>query len=79
LGQLLPRFDTLEQRLASLDEDVEGLRQSRQDGAEERRAMEARLEQRLDALDDSARSLGADLRELRQSQLAFSAQQEALR
>ena len=37
------------------------------------------LELERDALDDSARSLGADIRELRQSQLALSAQLEALR
>ncbi|MBY6207225.1 MULTISPECIES: hypothetical protein [Halomonas] len=79
LGEMLPRVEIAENRLSEVTRDVEGLRQSRQDVAEEQQALEARIGQRIDAMEDNMASLAADLRDLRQAQLAFSAQLEALR
>ncbi|MGQ7248385.1 hypothetical protein ACUN9Y_13750 [Halomonas sp. V046] len=68
LSQLTPRLETFEQTLDSLNDDVEAVAQSGEDGRE-----------RLAALTERADRLAAEVTDLRQSQLALSAQIEALR
>ncbi|MDX1465895.1 MAG: hypothetical protein R3215_09375, partial [Halomonas sp.] len=65
---LRERLETQQARLTALDDQVEAVSGSRDD-----------VRQRMEALESGLQEMGAGLRELRQSQLALSAQLEALR